>query len=152
MSGVDGMVEELARWYLRHVPDIDLGREIERGRTGFAELLDHLDRSADRGRQGGAGRPLRALVDRGVPDAPARFGAAVPDVVYAPDVTAVAQETGRPVSEVAHLFFLLGERLYLDTIQERIGGAAGQQPLAAAGPARADRRPLAASPADRKHG
>jgi len=121
MSGVDSMVEELARWYLRHVPDIDLGREIERGKNGFAELLDHLDRSATAAGKAARDDRFAALVDRGVPDAPARFGAAVPDVVYAPDVTAVAQETGRPVSEVAHLFFLLGERLYLDTIQERIG-------------------------------
>ena len=114
------LVEELARWYLRHVPHIDLGHEIERGKAGFAQLLDHLDRSATAAGKAARDDRFAALVGRGVPEAPARFGAAVPDVIYAPDVTAVAQDTGRPVSEVAHLFFLLGERLYLDTIQERI--------------------------------
>jgi len=28
MTGVDSMVESLARWYLTHVPQIDLAKEV----------------------------------------------------------------------------------------------------------------------------
>jgi len=50
----------------------------------------------------------------------ARFGATVPDLVYGPDVIAVARETGRTIPEVAHAFFLVGERLYLNTVEQRV--------------------------------
>jgi glutamate dehydrogenase len=46
----------------------------------------------------------------------------VPDLVYAPDIIAVSRETGRTIADIAHAFFVVGERLYLDAIQDRVAG------------------------------
>ncbi|MGZ6140582.1 MAG: NAD-glutamate dehydrogenase, partial [Myxococcaceae bacterium] len=118
MDGVDGIVEQLARWYLQHIPSLDLGSEIDRGRAGFAELAANLGESATSAWRATRDERLQRLRDAGVPEEPARFGAVVPDLIFAPDILAVARETGRSIPEVAHAFFLLGERLYLDAIQD----------------------------------
>ena len=84
-----------------------------------------------------------------VPDAPARFGAAVPDLIYAPDVIAVARESGR-VDRRGGACLLRGRRA---AVPEHGRGAGRrlprQDPLAAAGLGLAAGRPAAAAPPDR---
>ena len=119
MDQVDSMVEQLARWYLQNVHDIDLTEEVQRGQPAFAELVRTLSDSAtDAWRVATDGR-LEELLEQDVPDAPARFGAVAPALVYAPDIIAVAQATGRPIPAVTRAFFMIGERLYLDLIEGR---------------------------------
>ena len=119
MNGVDSMVEQLARWYLQHVHDIDLTEEVGRGQPAFAELVQTLSDSAtDAWRVATDGR-LEELLEQDVPDAPARFGAVVPALVYAPDIISVSQDTGRSIPAVTRAFFSVGERLYLDLVEAR---------------------------------
>ena len=119
MNGVDSMVEQLARWYLQHVHDIDLTEEVGRGRPAFAELVQTLSDSAtDAWRVATDGR-LEELLEQDVPDAPARFGAVAPALVYAPDIISVSQDTGRSIPAVTRAFFSVGERLYLDLVEAR---------------------------------
>jgi glutamate dehydrogenase len=119
MDRVDSMVEQLARWYLQNVHDIDLSAEVERGQPAFAELVRTLSDSAtDAWRVATDGR-LEELLEQDVPDDPARFGAVAPALVYAPDIISVAQATGQPISAVTRAFFTIGERLYLDLIEAR---------------------------------
>jgi glutamate dehydrogenase len=119
MDRVDSMVEQLARWYLQNVHDIDLTEEVARGEPAFAELVRTLSDSAtDAWRVATDGR-LEELLDQDVPDDAARFGAVAPALVYAPDIIAVAQATGRPIPAVTRAFFTIGERLYLDLIEGR---------------------------------
>jgi glutamate dehydrogenase len=119
MSGVDSMVEQLARWYLQNVHDIDLAEEVGRGQPAFAELVETLSDSAtDAWRVATDGR-LEELLEQDVPDDPARFGAVTPALVYAPDIIAVAQASGRSIPAVTRAFFTVGERLYLDLVEAR---------------------------------
>ena len=119
MSGVDSMVEQLARWYLQNVHDIDLTEEVGRGQPAFAELVQTLSDSAtDAWRVATDGR-LEELLEQDVPDDPARFGAVTPALVYAPDIIAVAQASGRSIPAVTRAFFTVGERLYLDLVEAR---------------------------------
>jgi glutamate dehydrogenase len=125
MDGVDAMVDQLARWYLHHVPHPDLSYEIERGRDGFAELLASLDDAGTGGWRTVRDARLAELHAAGVPDGPARFAAAAPQLIYAPDVIAVARSSERTVGEVAHAFFVIGERLFLDAIERRVSELPG---------------------------
>ncbi|MGH3140474.1 MAG: NAD-glutamate dehydrogenase domain-containing protein, partial [Gaiellales bacterium] len=119
MTGVDSMVEHLARWYLQNVHAIDLAEEVGRGQPAFAELVQTLSDSAtDAWRVATDGR-LEELLEQDVPDEPARFGAVRPALVYAPDIIAVAQASGRSIPAITRAFFTVGERLYLDLVEAR---------------------------------
>jgi glutamate dehydrogenase len=120
MIGVDRMVEQYTRWYLRNDPDLGLASTIARDRPGFAELLAHLQEVATSAWQEQFDERLGGLEEQHVPAEAARFGATVPDLVYGPDVIAVARESGRTIPDVAHAFFLVGERLYLNTVEQRV--------------------------------
>ena len=120
MAGVDSMVEQFARWYLRYDADLDLRTAIERDQPGFRDLLAHLQEAATSSWRLEYEERLEGYLGQHVPEETARFGATVPDLVYAPDVIAVARETGRSIAEVAHAFFVVGERLYLNVVEERV--------------------------------
>jgi glutamate dehydrogenase len=120
MVGVDTMVEQFARWYLRYDAELDLQSAVDRDKPGFVELLGHLGEAATSAWRLEFDERLERYQQAEVPDAPARFGAAVPDLIYAPDVIAVARESGRSIAEVAHAFFVVGERLYLNVVEERV--------------------------------
>jgi glutamate dehydrogenase len=120
MDGVDGVVEQFARWYLRYVSDLDLEKVIARDRPGFAELFAHLADAATSTARLEYEERVERYRRSAVPDSTARFAGMVPDLVYAPDIIAVARETGRSIPEVAHAFFVVGERLYLNVVEERV--------------------------------
>jgi len=122
MTGVDTMVEQLARWYLQHVPDLSIGAEVESTGPAFAELVATLETVATGAWRAAHDERLADLLSDGVPERAARFAAMVPDLVYAPDIIAVSRETGRTIGDIAHAFFVVGERLYLDAIQDRVAG------------------------------
>jgi glutamate dehydrogenase len=120
MDAVDSMMEQITRWYLLHVPELEVGAEIERSREPFAELAAHLESPA-----GGLWRIERLQqvedwISQGVPDDVARCVAVTPGLIYGPDVIAVAGASGRSIPNVAEIFFGVGERLYLDSIEQRV--------------------------------
>jgi glutamate dehydrogenase len=119
MDGVDTVVAQLARWYLTHVPQIDLQAEVERSRGPFAELVASMGDVATTAWRLARDERLERLLEQGVPREAARFAAIAPDLVYAPDIITVAQTYSRPIADVAHAFFVIGERLYLDVIERR---------------------------------
>jgi glutamate dehydrogenase len=119
MTGVDSMVEELARWYLTHVPQIDLTTEVELARGPFAELVACMGDVATTAWRLTRDERLERLLGQHVADKAARFAAIAPDLVYAPDIITVARTYSRPIPDVAHAFFVIGERLYLDVIERR---------------------------------
>jgi glutamate dehydrogenase len=119
MTGVDSMVESLARWYLTHVPQIDLAKEVELARGPFAELVACMGDVATTAWRLTRDERLERLLEQGVTDPAARFAAVAPDLVYAPDIITVARAYSRSIPDVAHAFFVIGERLYLDVIERR---------------------------------
>ena len=70
MDGVDGMVEQLTRWYLRNPSGLDMAAEIERDQVGFGEVVEGLRSIGPRGLARSARRA--AARARGGPRARAR--------------------------------------------------------------------------------
>ena len=60
------------------------------------------------------------LMAEGVPPDMARRHAFQGELVHGPDIIAVAHGTGRSVLEVARGFFLLGEKLQIDWLEQRL--------------------------------
>jgi glutamate dehydrogenase len=120
MVGVDWLVEATARWFLSNPPTTDLGTAIAAGRDAFrrlAELMPEL-----RSEEWRAAREQMAgeLAARGVPQDVAHVHAFQPALIHAPDVIAVAAETGRPLEEVARAFFLVGDSLRIEWLEREI--------------------------------
>ncbi|HUZ83193.1 MAG TPA: NAD-glutamate dehydrogenase domain-containing protein, partial [Gaiellales bacterium] len=120
MDGVDGLTEQLVRWYLHNPQELDLSAAINRDRTGYAEVVERIRTAATPAWRSTFDDRDGRLREHGVPERAAAYGAVVPELVYAPDVVAVARQTGRPVEDVLRAFFSVGERLYLDVLADRI--------------------------------
>jgi glutamate dehydrogenase len=119
MTRVDSMVEQLSRWYLTHVPHIDLRTEVERARGPFAELVSSMADAATTAWRLTRDERLEQLLEQNVAPDAARFASIAPDLVYAPDIITVSRTYSRSIADVAHAFFVIGERLYLDVIERR---------------------------------
>ena len=78
MDGVDGMVEQLTRWYLRNPSGLDMASEIERDRPGSVRSSEGLRSSGPEVWRGLHDERLRELAEARVPERAARFGAGVP--------------------------------------------------------------------------
>jgi glutamate dehydrogenase len=111
MSGVDHLVESLARWYLMEMPGADLGPTIEAARPAFDRLQAALAAAGSEARRQERDEIERRLFSQGVPPELARAHALGPELRQAPDIIAVANETGRPVEEVAEAFVAVSEGL-----------------------------------------
>jgi glutamate dehydrogenase len=120
LGGIDALVEAVARWYLVWDPGAGLEETIAAGREGFQRLeaaLEHLGtEERRRAREELAGR----LEGEGVPAPIARAHALRGELVHAPDVIAVSAATGRPIEDVARLFFVLGTELRLDWMEREL--------------------------------
>ncbi|MEA2124912.1 MAG: glutamate dehydrogenase, partial [Solirubrobacteraceae bacterium] len=107
VEGVERLVETVTRWYLHHAPSGSLQELVETGYEGFDAFEDALESSPPERVRSDVER-LEAL---GVPSTLAEAHALAPDLAFAPDVIAVAAESGRELEEVGVAFALLGDRL-----------------------------------------
>ncbi len=120
LSGVDHLVEALSRWYLANAPGM-LGRAIESHGEPFRRLAEALpdllteDARAERDRH--AGR----LVGHGVPEPVARRHAFQQALMHGPNIISVAERTKKPLEDVARTFFLVGEAMFIDWLEGRLG-------------------------------
>jgi glutamate dehydrogenase len=115
------LVERATRWLLRSRPrPLDIGAEIERFADGAAAvggaLPGVLVTNEREDYEARAGR----LVDEGVPAELAGHVASLRDLFAALDIVGVASATKRSMSEVASLHFLIGGRLHLHWLRDRI--------------------------------
>ena len=121
MGGVDRLVEETTRWYLTWEPEADIEETIAAGRDGFERLAAVLgDLGSDerrRRREQTAERLVGAGRARSRWRAPTRVR---PEQRYAPDMVWVAGATGRPIEEVAEVFFEVGAELRLDWMETEL--------------------------------
>jgi glutamate dehydrogenase len=120
VDGVERLVEGVTRWYLLHRVPGPLQDVIEAGHEGFDALEDALEGA----REDGVAPVVDRLRAQGVPETIGLAHALAPDLVLAPDVIAVAEQTGRSLEEVGELFALLGSRLrfgWLETELDELG-------------------------------
>ena len=120
MVGVDWLVERVARWYLSSAPGADIGTAIEEGRDGFAEVAATIQSAGTDSWRAAREEVAEPFVVAGVSEDFARRHAYLPELVHAPDIVVVARQTGRPVPDVARVFYLLGEALHLDWLEARL--------------------------------
>jgi glutamate dehydrogenase len=111
MVGVDRFVEATARWYLDHRSGVRLQEQIEAAQAPFARLIAVLPEiGSDEWRE--HRRQLADdLVAQGVPETIAWGHVLSPELMQAPDIIAVAEQSGHEVEEVARAFHALAARL-----------------------------------------
>jgi glutamate dehydrogenase len=115
------LAERGTRWLLhKRRPPLDITRETELFRNGVAEVLSMLPKIV-------RGPDLEALEDSrdellaaGVPHELAERAAALDNAFSALDIVEVAHDAGRPVAEVAEIYFMLADRLSIAGLLARI--------------------------------
>jgi glutamate dehydrogenase len=115
------LVERATRWLLRSRPrPLDIGAEVERFADGAAAVAEALPSVlVDTEREEFEAR-VAALVEAGVRAELAGRVASLSDRYAALDIVGVAAATGRAIGDVAALHFLIGGRLSLHWLRDRI--------------------------------
>jgi glutamate dehydrogenase len=120
LGGVDALVESTARWYLTWTPRTPLDETIAAGQDGFSRLAAVLPSLGTDERRHRRAEIEERLVASGIPADLASAHALRPELVHAPDMVAVAAETGRSIEDVARVFFALGGELRLDWMEREL--------------------------------
>src|SRR4051812_5881536 len=120
MSGMDAQVEATTRWFLTWEPEGDIAETIAAGRAGFARLGAVLAELGTVERRARREQAVARLAEQGVPAELAQAHALRPELVHAPDMVWVAAATGRPIEEVARVFFAVGAELRLDWLETEL--------------------------------
>src|SRR5262249_8927215 len=119
-SGVDWLVEATSRWYLVQAAGQRLSEAVGTARDAFAELAGQIEQIGPDAWREEHEAIADGLVAQGVPADLARRTAFQGELVHGPDIIAVSHVTGRSPVEVARGFFLLGERLQLDWVENQL--------------------------------
>jgi glutamate dehydrogenase len=115
------LVERATRWLLRSRPrPLEIGAEIERFADGAAAVAEALPGVLVTNEREELEARVARLVDEGVPAELADRVASLGDLFAALDIVGVASATERSIGEVASLHFLIGGRLHLHWLRDRI--------------------------------
>ncbi len=118
VRGVDTLVEGIARWYLGHPTAVPMRMTIDATRAGFDELVAAIATVGPPAwRAEHEGRAAK-LVARGVPDDVARRHAFQPELTHGPDILEIAEVTGLAPTEVAKVFFRVGDAYRIDWLEQ----------------------------------
>jgi glutamate dehydrogenase len=120
LAGVDELVEATTRWYLTWEPAGDIEAAIAAGRDGFGRLEAVLGELGGEDRRRRRQEVVDRLEARGVPEPLARAHALRTELAHAPDMVQVAAATGRPIEDVARVFFAVGAELRLDWMEAEL--------------------------------
>jgi glutamate dehydrogenase len=108
------------RWFLRRGVAIgDLAATIARHRSGLAALTGALESAIPPRNKSRLEREAARLARSAVPPDLAEDIARLEVLARAPAITEIAYAAGKPVSETAHVFFEIGERLGIDDLARR---------------------------------
>ena len=117
---MDWLVEMTSRWYLVQAAGQRLSDAVDASRDSFAELASQIDQIGPEAWREEHEQIAERLIAEGVPAPLARRTAFQGELVHAPDIIAVSHATGRAPLEVARGFFVLGERLQLDWLENQL--------------------------------
>jgi glutamate dehydrogenase len=120
MTGVDWLVETTSRWYLVRAAGQRLSEAVGAAHDSFAELSEAIHQIGPETWREEHEQVAQRLIAQGVPEAVARRHAFQPELVHAPDIIAVAHDATWTPLEVARAFFLLGERLEIDWLENQL--------------------------------
>ncbi len=142
MSGVDWLVETTSRGYLLRASGKHMAQAVEEAHAAFVELSEVIDQIGPDAWRQEHEQEAERLVAEGVPPDLARRHAFQGELVHGPDIIEISQGTSRSVLEVARAFFLLGEKLQIDWLEQRLEDLPADTPLAAVGAAVDGGRPV----------
>jgi glutamate dehydrogenase len=115
------LVERASRWLLRNRrPPLDIAANVERYAEGAHDLDGLLPAILAEGDRERWRARVDELVEAGVPERLAGEAAALPARFASLDVVEVADASGLAVVDVAPLHFLIGARLHLHWLRDRI--------------------------------
>ena len=120
LSGVDWLVETTSRWYLVQAAGQRLSDAVDASRDSFAQLASQIVQIGPEAWREEHEQIAERLIAEGIPAPLARRTAFQGELVHAPDIIAVSHATGRAPLEVARGFFVLGERLQLDWLENQL--------------------------------
>jgi glutamate dehydrogenase len=115
------LVERATRWLLRNRRrPLDIAAEVERFAAGARALSEALPEILVEDERASWDEHVGGLMAALVPEPLAARVASTAALFAALDVVEVASATGRPVDDVAALYFLLGGRLHLHWLRDQI--------------------------------
>ena len=115
------LVERATRWLLRSRPrPLDIGAEIERFAPGAAAVADALPGVLVSAEREAFEARVRAMVEDRVPAGLAHRVASLGDLFAALDIVGVAGAAERSIGDVASMHSLIGGRLHLHWLRDRI--------------------------------
>ncbi len=120
LSQIDELVESVARWYLANPGTVFMGEVIARAKPVFEELAATIAEYGPSQWRDERDSAVAEWVERGVPVVVAHRHVYQEELVHAPDIIEVIQNTGRPVREVAEMFFLAGAAFEIDWLETQI--------------------------------
>jgi len=122
LSGIDELVESVTRWYLANPGTVFMGEVIAKVEPVFEELAATIAEYGPIQWRTERDSAVAEWVERGVPPAIAHRHIYQEELIHAPDIIEVIQNTGRPVREVAEMFFLAGAAFEIDWLEAQIAG------------------------------
>jgi len=118
MSGVDQLVEELTRWYLRQ-PQVLAAQASGPSRVAFEGLAEVIHLVGPPEWRAGREDEVASLTASGVPEDVARRHAYQDQLAQAPDILELAALSDRSIGDVADVFFLVGDKYRLAWLEAR---------------------------------
>ncbi|CAN5530041.1 NAD-glutamate dehydrogenase GdhB [soil metagenome] len=120
LSGIDGLVEAVTRWYLRNPSSEPLERIIEPTRAAFRELATTMHTLAPAEVRQQSDAEVEAWCHLGVPEDVARRQVHVDELFHAPDIIDVAHRTGHSLASVARIFLAVGPIFEIDWLEAQL--------------------------------
>jgi glutamate dehydrogenase len=120
IDDVDSLVETTARWFLSHPAGQEpINETIKMYADDYVALTETIGTSGAAAWQQSRLAIATALLEAGVPEAIAKRHAYIEDLVHAPDIIELSQQTGRSVTEVSGVFFRLGKAVRIDWLERQ---------------------------------
>ncbi len=121
---VQALMERAVVWFLTNAAHpLSITAEVAAFRPGVEGLATGLDGVLDTEEAARLSARAERHTVQGVPEDLARRVAALPVLAAAPDLVRIADRTGRPVREVASVYFGLGRRFALEWLRDKAASA-----------------------------
>ncbi|MDJ0664733.1 MAG: NAD-glutamate dehydrogenase [Acidimicrobiia bacterium] len=121
LDDVDWLVETTTRWFLNNAAGQGpIDEVIANFAEDFATLTETIGTMGAAAWRESREANAAELIDSGVAEPIARNHAYMEDLVHAPNIIELAQQTGRSVAEVSGVFFRLGRSIRIDWLEQRI--------------------------------
>ncbi len=120
LADVDGLVEDVTRWYLGHPESRPVGDRVEETTLSLRELANAIQEIGPKEWRAERDAESQELVAVGVPKAIARRHVYQGELAHAPAIIDVAALTGRTVREVAEAFLRVGAVFDIDWLEQQV--------------------------------